>query len=146
MHVWRRHHWFRPYNNNLSWIPLQQTKEGSCISLKVKQGDILLSGQTKIKWCRINVDATWSRRIDVDTTSFWCCLPAGLDKRLVLFWTTFSMIFDKMSCFMHQYMGLFITIPAVVDEYLVHDGVIQSPPSERWCIFRLSWFPVRDRL
>ena len=35
------------------------------------------SGHTTLKWRRINVDATWSRRIDVDTTSFWCCLPAG---------------------------------------------------------------------
>ena len=26
---------------------------------------------TTLKWRRINVDATWSRRIDVDTTSFW---------------------------------------------------------------------------
>ena len=32
---------------------------------------------TTLKWRRINVDATWSRRIDVDTTSFWCCVPAG---------------------------------------------------------------------
>ena len=30
-----------------------------------------------LKWRRINVDATWSRRIDVDTTSFWC-VPGGL--------------------------------------------------------------------
>ena len=29
------------------------------------------SGHTTLKWRRINVDATWSRRIDVDTTSFW---------------------------------------------------------------------------
>ena len=28
------------------------------------------SGHTTLKWRRINVDATWSRRIDVDTTSF----------------------------------------------------------------------------
>ena len=32
---------------------------------------------TTLKWRRINVDATWSRRIDVGTTSFWCCVPAG---------------------------------------------------------------------
>ena len=36
------------------------------------------SGHTTLKWRRINVDATWSRRIDVDTTSFWCCVPAGM--------------------------------------------------------------------
>ena len=35
------------------------------------------SRHTALKWRRINVDATWSRRIDVDTTSFWCCVPAG---------------------------------------------------------------------
>ena len=35
------------------------------------------NGHTTLKWRRINVDATWSRRIDVDTTSFWCCVPAG---------------------------------------------------------------------
>ena len=35
------------------------------------------SRHTKLKWCRINVDATWSRRIDVDTTSLWCYVPAG---------------------------------------------------------------------
>ena len=35
------------------------------------------SGHTTLKWRRTNVDATWSRRIDVDTTSFWCCVPAG---------------------------------------------------------------------
>ena len=28
------------------------------------------SRHTTSKWCHINVDATWSRRIDVDTTSF----------------------------------------------------------------------------
>ena len=33
------------------------------------------SGHTTLKWRHINVDATWSRRIDVDTTSFWCCVP-----------------------------------------------------------------------
>ena len=32
---------------------------------------------TTLKWRRINVDATWSRRIDVDMTSFWYCVPAG---------------------------------------------------------------------
>ena len=36
------------------------------------------SRHTTLKWCRINVDVTWSRRIDVDTTSFWCCVPAGM--------------------------------------------------------------------
>ena len=35
------------------------------------------SGHTTWKWRRIIVDATWSRRIDVDTTSLWCCVPAG---------------------------------------------------------------------
>ena len=35
------------------------------------------SGHTTLKWRRVNVDATWSRRIDVDTTSFWYCVPAG---------------------------------------------------------------------
>ena len=41
------------------------------------------SGHTTWKWRRINVDATWSRRIDVDTTSFRCCVPArlGLGKK-----------------------------------------------------------------
>ena len=39
---------------------------------------ILPSGHTTLKWRRINVDATWSRRIGDDTTSFWCCVPAGL--------------------------------------------------------------------
>ena len=38
---------------------------------------LLPSGHTTLKWRRINVDATWSRRIDVGTTSFWCCVPAG---------------------------------------------------------------------
>ena len=28
------------------------------------------SGHTTLDWRRINVDATWSRRIDVDTTPF----------------------------------------------------------------------------
>ena len=37
------------------------------------------SGHTTLKWRRINVDATWSRHIDVDTTSFSCCVPAGAD-------------------------------------------------------------------
>ena len=37
----------------------------------------LPSGHTTLKWRRINVDATWLRRIDVDTTSFWCCVPIG---------------------------------------------------------------------
>ena len=41
------------------------------------QKTYLPSGHTTLKWRRINVDATWSRRIDVDTTSFWCCVPAG---------------------------------------------------------------------
>ena len=36
------------------------------------------NGHTTLKWRRINVDATWSRRIDVDTTSFWYCVPAGI--------------------------------------------------------------------
>ena len=36
------------------------------------------SGHTTLKWRRINVDVTWSRHIDVDTTSFWCCVPAGI--------------------------------------------------------------------
>ena len=36
------------------------------------------SRHTTLKWRRINVDATRSRRIDVDTTSFWCCVPAGV--------------------------------------------------------------------
>ena len=40
------------------------------------------SGHTTLKWRRINVDATWSRRSDVDTTSFWCCVPAGEMHRL----------------------------------------------------------------
>ena len=31
-----------------------------------------------LKWRRIKSDATWSRRIDVDTTSFWCCVPTGM--------------------------------------------------------------------
>ena len=35
------------------------------------------SRHTTLKWRRINVDATWSRRIDVDTTSFWWCVLAG---------------------------------------------------------------------
>ena len=35
------------------------------------------SRHTTLKWRRINVDAMWSRRIDVYTTSFWCCVPAG---------------------------------------------------------------------
>ena len=42
----------------------------------------LPSGHTTLKWRRINVDATWSRRIDVDTTSFWC-LPAGWLVRII---------------------------------------------------------------
>ena len=36
------------------------------------------SGHTTLKWRRINVDATWSRRIDVDTMSFWYYVPAGM--------------------------------------------------------------------
>ena len=39
------------------------------------------SGHLVQKWRRINVDTTWSRRIDVDTTSFWYQMPAG---RLVI--------------------------------------------------------------
>ena len=30
-----------------------------------------------VKWRRINVSATWWRRIDVDTTSFWHQMPTG---------------------------------------------------------------------
>ena len=37
----------------------------------------LPSGHLVRKWRRINVDATWLRRIDVDTTSFWHQMPAG---------------------------------------------------------------------
>ena len=39
--------------------------------------EILPSGHLVRKWRRINVDATWLRRIDVDTTSFWHQMPAG---------------------------------------------------------------------
>ena len=43
------------------------------------------SGHTTLKRRRINVDATWSRRIDVGTTSFWCCVPAGMTAGPLLF-------------------------------------------------------------
>ena len=39
---------------------------------------ILPSGQMTKKLRRTNVDATWWRRIDVDTTSFWHQMPTGL--------------------------------------------------------------------
>ena len=38
---------------------------------------LLPRGHLVPKWRRINVDATSSRRIDVDTTSFWNQMPAG---------------------------------------------------------------------
>ena len=44
------------------------------------------SRHTTLKWRRINVDATWSRRIDVDTTSFWCCVPTGHVRRHFFAW------------------------------------------------------------
>ena len=39
--------------------------------------EILPTGHTVPKWRRLNVDATSSRRIDVDTTSFLHHVPAG---------------------------------------------------------------------
>ena len=47
------------------------------VIMRAQQGIVKPSRHTTLKWCRINVDATWSRRIDVDTTSFWCCVPTG---------------------------------------------------------------------
>ena len=40
--------------------------------------DNVPSGHLVPKWRRINVDATSSRRIDVNTTSFWHQMPAGV--------------------------------------------------------------------
>ena len=41
------------------------------------------SGHLVWKWRRINVDATSSRRIDVNTTSFWHQMPAGTPLELL---------------------------------------------------------------
>ena len=46
-------------------------------SKKIQSQQLPLSKQA-LNWRRINVDATWSRRIDIDTTSFWSCVPAGV--------------------------------------------------------------------
>ena len=62
-------------SNPLLKRDLLQTKRNKLFSFRV---DPFPSGHTTLKWRRINVDATWSRRMDVDTTSFWCCVPAGL--------------------------------------------------------------------
>ena len=62
-------------NFMLSWVEHE-------ISFITTRPDKLPSRHTISKWRRINVDATWSRRIDVDTTSFWYCVPAGLPRNV----------------------------------------------------------------
>ena len=47
-----------------------------CIFLQTFQTYFLHIG----KQCGLRPDVIWSRRIDVDTTSFWCYVLAGKDK------------------------------------------------------------------
>ena len=77
------------------------------------------SGHTTLKWRRSNVDATWSRRIDVDTTSFWCCLPAGMSKEVMFCWAEVfcngesfeSVVLPLIAMAVHSFISAFPTPP-----------------------------------
>ena len=59
--------------NPFSWTVLKLKLIWNLLLNKLRY----LSGHLVPKWRRINVDATSSRRIDVNTVSFLCHMPAG---------------------------------------------------------------------
>ena len=60
-------------SNELEWLP-----SSLLTKLKLRRKQITSQEAHDVKWRHINVDATWLRRIDIDTTSFWHQMPTGI--------------------------------------------------------------------
>ena len=93
--------WRQPWNATITQHSLPETpKEEGMNRHWQNKRHIWPSRHTTSKWRRINVDATWSRRINVDTTSLLRCVPIGepLDWRLHSFLHFLSFFITSCSC------------------------------------------------